>query len=147
MAIKVGIDQGARQNLLRPLQRQGLIELRQANELERIWSDVVTQQKKGFMLGHTRLGRDVLADEKIIRELERIIGPQNRIEMGHIYAAYLNKCEYFVTENPDDFIKGGHKEALESLLGIKIRRTKEFMAEIAALSAMEEQGPQRKHDE
>ena len=130
MAIKVAIDQGAKQNLLRPLQDQGLIELRQANELEQIWSDVMTQQKKGFMIGHTRLGRDVLAEEKIIRELERIIGPQNRIDIGHIYAAYLNKCEYFVTENPDDFIKGGRKEALESLLGVEIRRTEEFIQEI-----------------
>jgi hypothetical protein len=52
-------------------------------------------------------------------------------DIAHIYACYLNDCEYFVTENTDDFIKGGQREALESLLGIKIRRTKEFVQEIA----------------
>jgi len=45
MAIKVGIDQGVNLRELRALQRQGIIELRQANELEQTWSDVVQQKK------------------------------------------------------------------------------------------------------
>jgi hypothetical protein len=129
MAIKVGIDQGVDLKALRELQRRGLIELRQANELEQTWSDVV-QQKKGFMLGHSRLGRDMLAKEDVAHELGRIIGPENRRDIGHMYAAYLNKCEYFVTNDVTDFINGGRREALEALLGIKIRRTKEFIQEV-----------------
>ncbi|HEX9431012.1 MAG TPA: hypothetical protein VF944_11610 [Candidatus Bathyarchaeia archaeon] len=53
-AIKVGIDQGTNLKALRQLQRRGLIELHQANELEQTWPDVV-QQKKGFMLGYSVL--------------------------------------------------------------------------------------------
>ena len=75
--IKVGIDQNVNLKKLRQLQRQGLIELHQANELEQTWSDIV-QQKKGFMLGYPRLdGPDVLADETV-HEVERIIGLDKR---------------------------------------------------------------------
>lgn len=82
-------------------------------------------------MDHWKLGvLDVLADEKVAQEVERIVGVENRIDMGHSYAAYLNECEYFVTDNPDDFIKGGRRQALESLLGVKIRRTKEFLEEM-----------------
>jgi len=130
MAIKVGIDQGADQKLLRPLQRQGLIQLVQANELEQPFRHV-TKEKKGFMLGHSKLGGpDELAKAEVVERLEEIIGLANRKDIGHIYACYINKCDYFVTENPDDFIYGGRKEALESLLGVKIRRTEEFIQEI-----------------
>ena len=133
MVIKVGIDQAANLKVLRNLQHQGLIELRQANELEQTWSDVV-QQKKGFMLGSSMLnGPDVLADDKV-HEVEAIIGLDKRTDIAHIYAAYLNKCEYFVTENVKDFINGGRREALESLLGVKIRRTEEFLREVEGLT-------------
>jgi len=49
------------------------------------------------MVGATRLGRDVLAKEDVAHALGRIIGPGNRRDIGHMYAAYVNKCEYFVT--------------------------------------------------
>jgi hypothetical protein len=129
MTITVGIDQGANQKLLLPLQRQGLIQLLQANELEQTFRQV-GQAKKGFMLGHSKLdGPDVLADEKV-HEVEAIIGLDKRRDIGHIYAAYLNECEYFVTEDGAAFINNGRKQVLESLLGVKIRRTEEFMQEI-----------------
>jgi hypothetical protein len=38
----------------------------------------------------------------------------------------LDRNDYFLTENPDDFIKGGRRERLEVLLGVKIRPTEEF---------------------
>jgi len=47
-----------------------------------------------------------------------------------MYAAYVNKCDYFVTEDMKDFINNGRREALEFLLGVKIRRTIEFIQEI-----------------
>lgn len=129
MTIKVGIDQGVDLKALGRLQLQGLIELHQANELEQPFSQVI-KDKKGFMLGHSKLnGPDVLADEKV-HEVERIVGPDKRADIAHIYAAYLNECEYFVTDNPDDFIKDGRREALEFLLGVTIRRTKEFIQEM-----------------
>jgi hypothetical protein len=131
MPIKVAVDQGANLKALRELQRRGLVTLHQANELEQSWRGVI-QQKKGFMLDHSKLdGPDELGDEKIVREIERIIGLENRKDIGHIYAAYLNECEFFVTENPDDFIRDGRKEQLEDLLGVKVRRTTELVQEIA----------------
>jgi capsule polysaccharide export protein KpsC/LpsZ len=54
MAIRVGIDQGADLKVLRKLQRQGLIELRQANELEQTWPDVAVQHKKGFLFDYSK---------------------------------------------------------------------------------------------
>jgi hypothetical protein len=131
MVIKVAIDQGANQRLLRPLQRRGLVELRQANHLEQTWPGLAEQQKKGFTLGHSALdGPDVLADEKA-EELERILGLDKRLDIAHVYAAYLNGCEYFVTEDVAAFIRGGRREALESLLGLKVRRTGELIQELA----------------
>lgn len=81
---------------LRRLQSQGLRELHQANELEQPFPKVI-QDKKGFMVGDTRFGRDVLAKEDVAHALGRIIGPGNRGDIDLIYAAYVNKCEYFVT--------------------------------------------------
>src|SRR5262245_33648270 len=104
MSIKAAIDQGANHTVLRRLQDEGVIELVQANELEQTWPDHVTQQKKGFMLNPSRLGGpDVLADDKA-HEVETILGPGKKKDVAHVYAAYLNGCDYFVTENPDDFI-------------------------------------------
>lgn len=140
MVIKVGIDQGENLKLLRELQRQGLIELRQANELEQNPFRDVAQQKKGFMVGYTKLGGpDEIADEAVVPRIEAIVGLDNRVDIGHIYACYLNKCDYFVTENVKDFINSGRRQALESLLGVKIRRTKELIQEIT-----EEVSPERR---
>jgi hypothetical protein len=129
--IKVGIDQNVELKALRALQRQGLIELRQANELEQNPFRDVVQQKKGFMLGYTKLGGpDELAKGEVVEELQEIIGLANGKDIGHIYACYINECDYFVTEDVKDFINNGRREALESLLGLKIRRTKELIQEI-----------------
>ena len=131
MSIKVGIDQGANLKALRQLQRRGLVTLHQANELEQTWPRDVIQQKKGFMLDHSKLdGPDELADEKV-HEVEKIVGSDKRADIAHIYACYINSCEYFVTEDADAFINDGRREALESLLGIKVRRTNELVQEIA----------------
>lgn len=130
MAIKVAIDQNANQRLLRPLQVRGLVELHQADHLEQTWRGVA-QQKKGFMLGYSALdGPDELATDKV-EEIERIVGPDKRLDIAHLHAAYLNVCEYFVTEDVAAFVRGGRREALESLLGIKIRRTGELIQELA----------------
>jgi hypothetical protein len=52
------------------------------------------------------------------------------VDAEHLYACYLNRNDYFLTENPDDFINGGRRERLETLLGVKIRRTEEFLDEL-----------------
>ena len=81
------------------------------------------------MLGSTHLGvLDVLAEGEVVERLAVIIGTDNRRDIGHIYAAYINECEYFVTEDVQAFINDGRKEALEDLLGLKIHRTAEVLA-------------------
>src|SRR4029434_10828818 len=55
VSINVGIDQGVDLKALQRIQEQGIIELRQANELEQTWDPNVTQQE-GFMPDHSRLG-------------------------------------------------------------------------------------------
>jgi hypothetical protein len=85
----------------------------------------------------------VRADEKV-HEVETILWPVNRMDIAHIYAAYLNDCEYFVTEDKTDFIDGGRREALESLLGVKVRQTKELLDDLAQegyLAANDEPSP------
>lgn len=74
-------------------------------------------------------GPDMLADEKF-GEVIRIIGIQSKVDTLHLYAAYLNRCDYFVTEDVTDFINEGKREKLEALLGVKIRLGHEFFAEI-----------------
>jgi hypothetical protein len=114
VSIKVGIDQGVDLKALQRIQDQGIIELRQANELEQTWDPNVTQQE-GFMLDDSRLGGpDVLANDKAA-EVEKILGPGNEKDVAHILAVYMDECEYFVTENPTDFIDGGRRDELESL--------------------------------
>jgi hypothetical protein len=53
------------------------------------------------------------------------------MDVAHIYAAYLNECEYFVTGDRTDFIDNVRRAALESLLGVRIRTTSELVQELA----------------
>ena len=48
----------------------------------------------------------------------------------HLYSCYLNRIDYFFTEDKTDFIANGKREQLEALLGVKIRRTEEFLDEL-----------------
>ena len=48
----------------------------------------------------------------------------------HVYSCYLNRIDYFITENKTDFIANGKREQLEALLGVKIPRTEEFLDEL-----------------
>lgn len=127
--INVTIDQGINLKLLKVFQDNKLIILHQAQELEQQFKSV-RQQGKPFTLGVSKLdGLDMLVGEKF-KLVEEIIGAENKKDILHIYSAYQNKSEYFITDNPDDFISKGKREKLEKVLSLKIRRTKEFLNEI-----------------
>ena len=65
--------------------------------------------------------------------VEKLIGRHKLADVEHVYASWLNKNDYFVTENVDDFIREGRREALEEILpGLKIRTTDEFGQEMSA---------------
>lgn len=112
MPIKVGNDQEVAHTLLRPLQQQGIIELRLVNELEQTWDRCVTQQTEARMLdAHSRLhGRDAPTDEKAT-EVEATLGPGNRKNVAtSTQLIWTGWCEHFVTENRADLIDGGKRK-------------------------------------
>jgi hypothetical protein len=131
----VGVDQGANLRVLRNLQRDGRIELVQAHSLEQSFEHV-GQQGRPFRLDVSRLdGLDRIAGDNV-HEVERILGKSNVSDIDHVYASWLNGNDYFVTENVDDFIRGGHCEALEaSLPGLRIRTTAELVDDLSVEDA------------
>lgn len=57
-------------------------------------------------------------------------GNNNYNDFLHVYSAYLSQMDYFVTNDLDEFIKGGRRERLEALMpGLKIRTMDELLAE------------------
>ncbi len=126
----VAVDQGVNLKTLRPLQRQGRIRLVQAHTLEQAFRHV-REQGRAFRLGVSRLGGpDMLAGDNV-HLVEKLIGTPKLADVEHVYASWLNNNDYFVTENVDDFIRDGRREALEAILpGLKIRTTDEFIREI-----------------
>jgi hypothetical protein len=131
MPYKIAVDQGVNLKKLRQLQDEGIVVLSQAHDLEQQFRRVA-QQGRPFRLGLSTLGGpDMLVDEKL-QEVFRELGKGREVDAEHLYACYLNRNDYFLTENPDDFIKGGRRERLEALLGVKIRRTQEFLDELRA---------------
>ena len=129
--VKVAIDQGVNLKRLKKLQEAGLITLHQVHDLEQRFPRVQPQGRAATYGKSTYGGPDMYAGQKFDDTL-RIVGKQNKVDAEHVYAAHLNRDDYFVTENVDDFISGGKREALEALLGVKIRRTEEFVADVSA---------------
>lgn len=126
----VAVDQAVNLKLLRSFQREGRVQLVQAHTLEQEFK-AVRQQGKVFRVGISPVGGpDLIAGENYER-VEEIVGRHNIADVEHVYSAWLNKCAYFVTDNPDDFINEGKREALEAALpGLLIRRTHEFINEV-----------------
>lgn len=126
----VAVDQGVDLKTLRRLQREGRICLVQAHTLEQNFKHV-TDQGRAFRVGMSKIGSpDMIAGNNAYL-VEAVIGRKKLPDVEHVYASWLNKNDYFVTENVDDFIRDGHREQLEALLpGLKIRTTREFLQEV-----------------
>lgn len=127
--VRVTVDQGVNLRALRTLQAQGVVALHQVHDLEQNFAAVSTQGG-AFRLGESLLdGADMLAGDEA-REVEAIVGRNHGADVAHVYSAFLNHSEYFITEDQGDFICDGKRERLESLPGLKVRTTKEFLEEI-----------------
>jgi hypothetical protein len=128
--LKVAVDQGANLKLLRQLQRRGRIVLVQAHTLEQNFKQV-QDQGKAFRLDFSTLnGPDMLAGDNL-DSVRRIIGEDKDADVEHVYASWLNKNDYFVTENVRDFIRDGRRDKLEAVLpGLRIRTTDELIREL-----------------
>jgi hypothetical protein len=130
----VAVDQGVNLRRLRELQRESRIVLVQAHTLEQSFKHV-SDQGKSFRLDGSKLdGPDMLVGDNR-QEVERVVGKGNSADIEHIYASWLNKNDYFVTENVDDFIRHGRRDALEDVLpGLRIRTAEELIQELADLA-------------
>jgi|GEM_PF-6311432 len=126
----VAVDQGADLKKLRPLQKTGKISLRQVRDIEQSWPDI-QDHGQPFRLDHSHLdGSDMLAGDNVY-EVEAMFRKDQRNDFTHVYSAHQIGADYFITNNPRDFIKDGRREKLESLMpGLKIRTTEEFLEEI-----------------
>lgn len=126
----VAVDQGADLKALRRLQRDGRIRLVQAHTLEQSFRQVV-DQGRAFRIGFSTIGGpDMIAGDNVY-VVEAIIGKHKQADIDHVYASWLNRNDYFVTENVDDFIRDGQRAVLEELLpGLKIRTTAELVSEV-----------------
>lgn len=126
----VAVDQGVDLKKLRRIQRRGDVRLVQAHTLEQDFRHVADQGRP-FRLGVSSLGGlDMLAADNV-HLVEAVIGRDKTADVDHVYASWLNKNDYFVTENVDDFIRNGRRGALEQALpGLKIRTTAEFCREV-----------------
>ena len=129
-ALSIGVDQGVNLKVLEQLKREGVILLFQAHDLEQIFR-VAKRQSRPFRLDVSELnGPDRLASDNFY-VVEALIGKENFADIEHVYASWLCRNDYFLTENPDDFIRDGRREKLEAALpGLKIRRMAEFLQEM-----------------
>jgi hypothetical protein len=129
--LKVAVDQSVDMKPLWRLQRSGRIVLFQAHDLEQSFRDVLAQGRP-FRIEESALdGPDMWADENFA-EVESLIGRgrEKRADVEHVYAAWLNQCDYFGTNDSTDFIRNGRREQLEQLLrGVRIRRLEESLRE------------------
>jgi hypothetical protein len=129
----VAVDQGVNLKVLRRIQGRGEIRLVQAHTLEQDFRQVA-DQGRAFRLDVSVLGGPDMISADDVHLVEAIIGREKLADIEHVYASWLNKNDYFVTENVDDFIRQGRREALEQALpGLKIRTMAEFLRELAHL--------------
>jgi hypothetical protein len=128
--IVVGVDQGVNLKVLRGLQRQGRVVLVQAHTLEQSFRQVCDQGKP-FRLDFSALnGPDMFVDDNF-EEVQRVIGKDKLADVEHVYASWLSKNDYFVTENVQDFVRAGRREQLGALLpDLRIRTTQELVREL-----------------
>jgi hypothetical protein len=127
----VAVDQGVDLKTLRRLQHDEAVRLVQAHTLEQNFRNVADQGRT-FRIGESTIGGPDMIVADNIHVVEHVIGREKFADVEHVYASWLNKNDYFVTENVDDFIRNGRREALEQAMpGLKIRTTRELLQDLA----------------
>ncbi len=133
--MKIYIDQGVSQKAIRQLKKKYNFSIVTGHMNEqRIRS--ATDVPQPFRLDSSLLcSGDFLAGSEFY-DLERVIGKSNRNDIDHLYTAYREKCDCFITANPRDFIRLRRNDAtsiekrekLEDILkDIKIMELDEFI--------------------
>ena len=140
-SIRIYVDQG--------IDRKKLLRLGSALPLEIVHVGHYEQHLKYaddisgvFMLNVSTLdGGDYLAGDDL-SDIQEIMQPKkqsDRFDIAHIYSAYHDGCQFFVTNNPKDFIREarndpdstGRREKLENILeGMKIMTLDELATDL-----------------
>lgn len=131
MDLKVYSDQGVDRKRLGKLTKDFSLQVVHVGHYEQRLKDA-DEIPGVFMLGVSMLGGgDYLAGDDI-EDINGIMKPSkhsDRFDIAHIYSAYHGGCQYFVTNNPKDFIRevrddpnsNGKREQLEEVLkGMKV---------------------------
>ena len=139
--MKVYCDQGVNQKTLKKLAGDFSLQLVHVGHYEQVIRDA--EDIPGvFMLGVSMLGgSDYLAGDDIedVKEIMRPHKHGDNFDVAHLYSAYHDGCQYFVTNNPKDFIRetrndkssNGKRGQLEKLLkGMKIVTLDELSTEL-----------------
>jgi hypothetical protein len=104
--MKIYIDQGVDQRKLKVLSNKYDFDMVQAQGLEQNIK-IAGNVPKAFTIGLSTIGGDDYLAGNDIEQLRAIIGSNSvndRLDIGHVYAAYHAGCKYFVTNNPKSFI-------------------------------------------
>lgn len=139
--MKIYVDQGVDQRKLKVLRNKYSLDLVQAQGLEQN-INIAENVPKAFTIGLSMIGGDDYLAGDDIEQVRTIIGNStvnDRIDIGHVYAAHHAGCNFFVTNNPKSFIytSRGHnksdakRQRLEVALGgLKIVTIEELEEEL-----------------
>ena len=65
---------------------------------------------------------DYLADDELSKKIDCIMFPDGHnkksdyLDSAHLYSAYIEGCDYFVTNNPRDFVRNGTRDKLKVVM-------------------------------
>ena len=143
MAIKIYVDQGVNQKILNKLaeryrEKVVFVHVDHYEQLIKCAEPVPGP----FVLDCSLLdSSDYLVDLEISENIEKTLFPNGKnkrsdnFDVTHIYAAKVASCDYFVTNNPKDFMKNGKKEQLEMIIpGLKIVEIDELVIALKKIS-------------
>ena len=130
LPIVITIDQGVNQRKLKSLIRDEKIIVKQVKDLEYQWP-FTRKHGQPFRIGVSTIGGlDMIADDNFIAVKQEFPHKRQQADMIHLYSAYLAGSEYFLTNDPNDFIYEEKRLRLEALMpGLKIRTLEEFLNE------------------
>lgn len=102
------------------------VEVVQCHDLENK-RGIAEQVGGSFTIGASTIGGpDMIVGDNFI-DVSKVIKNHNKKDILHIYSAYMNKCDYFVTDDMDEFIS--NRNQLEHILSpLKIVTLDELLA-------------------
>lgn len=121
---KITRDSGADLKRLKILEKKGLIEINDVdieNITDKVKNKILPLGKWGSSPTKSRWDHCVWGDGEALNEIEDIVCEGNGNDAIILEAHLRSGNDYFVTNNPNDFVRKGRREKLESKFrGLKI---------------------------